>query len=69
MGQHIENFIACPDRYPAVSAHSARRAGENAAESTAGAGNGSGRDTGITDKLCCASDKSAAQHNMMRTVA
>lgn len=46
MGQHIENFIACPDRYPAVSAHPARRAGENAAESTAGAGNGSGRDTG-----------------------
>lgn len=46
MGQYIENFIACPDRYPVLSVHSACRAGENAAESTAGAGNGSGRDTG-----------------------
>jgi len=49
-GLYIDNFISCPVRYLALSAHPARLARGNAAELEAGAGNGTGRGTGKTFK-------------------
>jgi len=39
---YLDNFIACLNRYPAWSGHSARPFGENAAERKPEQGTGSG---------------------------